>query len=69
MKQAKSKVKVPQELVEEYLSDSCLPAVNAICGGVLANETLKAVSHKGEPINNFFLFALMDGAGIVQRAG
>ena len=69
LKQSQSKVKVPDELVEEFLSNDRLPAVNAICGGVLANETLKAVSHKGEPINNFFFFALLEGAGIVQRVG
>lgn len=69
LKQSQSKVKVQDELVEEFLSNDRLPAVNAICGGVLANETLKAVSHKGEPINNFFFFALLDGAGIVQRVG
>ncbi len=63
------KVKVPDDLVEEFLSGDRLPAVNAICGGVLANEMLKAVSHKGEPINNFFFFALSDGAGVVQRVG
>ena len=64
-----SKLQVPDELVKEFLCDESLPAVNAICGGVLANEMLKAVSHKGEPVSNFFLFSLSDSAGIVQRVG
>ena len=64
-----SKLQVPDELVEEFLCGEPLPAVNAICGGVLANEMLKAVSHKGEPVNNFFLCSLSDSAGIVQRVG
>ena len=63
------KVQVPDVFVEEFLCAEALPAVNAICGGVLANELLKAVSHKGEPVNNFFFFALSDSAGIVQRVG
>lgn len=69
---AKSKtttLSVPDDLVEEFLSEDRLPAVNAICGGVLANEMLKAVSHKAEPINNFFFYALGDSAGVVQRVG
>ena len=69
---AKSKtmtLSVPDDLVEEFLSEGRLPAVNAICGGVLANEMLKAVSHKAEPINNFFFYALSDSAGVVQRVG
>lgn len=64
-----AKLNVPDDLIEEFLCDEHLPAVNAICGGVLANEMLKAVSHKGEPVNNFFFFGLSDGAGVVQRVG
>ncbi|KAL3160468.1 hypothetical protein ABBQ32_010785 [Trebouxia sp. C0010 RCD-2024] len=63
------KIQVPDAVIEEYLCAEPLPAVNAICGGVLANELLKAVSHKGEPVNNFFFFSLSDSAGIVQRVG
>ncbi len=64
-----TKLNVPDDLIEEFLCDEHLPAVNAICGGVLANEMLKAVSHKGEPVNNFFFFGVSDGAGVVQRVG
>ena len=60
---------MPDDLIEEFLCDEHQPAVNAICGGVLANELLKAVSHKGEPVNNFFFFDLSDNAGVVQRLG
>lgn len=63
------KIQVPDASIAEFLCAEPLPAVNAICGGVLANELLKAVSHKGEPVNNFFFFSLSDSAGIVQRVG
>ena len=63
------KVQVPDAFIEEFLCAEPLPAVNAICGGILANELLKAVSHKGEPVNNFFFLSLSDSAGIVQRVG
>jgi ubiquitin-like 1-activating enzyme E1 A len=41
--------------------------VSAVLGGVLANEVLKAVSRRGEPVNNFFFYSLADGAGVVER--
>ena len=41
--------------------------VNAIVGGVLANELLKAVSRKGEPANNFFFYDVGSGMGKVER--
>lgn len=44
----------------------CWAQVNAVLGGVLANEVLKAVSRRGEPVNNLFLFCLTDGAGAVE---
>lgn len=47
-----------------------MPAINAVLGGVVANDILKAVSGKGEPlINNLFLYSLIDGGGWVERAG
>lgn len=46
-----------------------MAAVNAIVGGVLANELLKAVSRKGEPANNLFLYDVGSGVGKVQRLG
>ena len=43
-----------------------MPAVNAVVGGVLANEVLKAVSYSGAPLKNMFFFSAHDGAGIVE---
>jgi hypothetical protein len=48
--------------------DGEMPAVNAVLGGVIANDLIKAASSNGEPlINNMFLFSLVDGAGWVER--
>mmetsp|Transcript_25759 Transcript_25759/g.61350 ORF Transcript_25759/g.61350 Transcript_25759/m.61350 type:complete len:316 (-) Transcript_25759:241-1188(-) len=46
-----------------------MPAVSAVLGGILAQEALKAVSRKGEPIRNFFFFSLEDGAGTIETIG
>jgi ubiquitin-like 1-activating enzyme E1 A len=56
-------------LAEYVLGTSELPPVNAVVGGVLANEVLKAVSHKGEPVNNFFFFSLEDNVGLIETLG
>ena len=58
---------LPEDLLSDF-SDSSeeLPAVNAVIGGILANEALKAVSHHGAPINNVFLYSLHDGLGEVE---
>ncbi len=59
-----------EALLDEFLTGkSGLAAVNAVLGGVLANEILKAVSHRGEPLNNFMFFCLVDGAGVVEHIG
>ena len=61
---------MPDQALEEYVLGSAeLPPVNAVLGGVLANEMLKAVSHKGEPINNMFLFSLADNVGLIETLG
>ena len=44
-----------------------MPAVNAVLGGVLANEMLKTVSSKGTPVLNFFLYSLTDAQGVIQH--
>lgn len=46
-----------------------MAALNAIVGGVLANELLKAVSRKGEPVNNVFMYDTGSGIGRVHRIG
>ena len=54
-------------LLTDYVTyDDDMPAVNAIVGGVLANEVLKAVSYSGAPIKNMFFFSAHDGAGMVE---
>ena len=44
-------------------ADGGQPAACSVLGGVLANEVLKAATHKGEPVRNFFFFSAADGAG------
>ena len=44
-------------------ADGGQPAACSVLGGVLANEVLKAATHKGEPLRNFFFFSAADGAG------
>jgi molybdopterin/thiamine biosynthesis adenylyltransferase len=45
-----------------------MPAINAILGGIVANDAVKIVTCKGEPaINQLFLYSLFDGAGWVEK--
>jgi ubiquitin-like 1-activating enzyme E1 A len=62
---------VNTQALEAYASgEEDMPAINAVVGGVVANDVLKAVAGKGEPlVNNLFLYSLADGAGWVERAG
>lgn len=46
--------------------DRELPPVNAVVGGLLANEVLKALSHKGEPVNNWYFYSLASGVGQIE---
>lgn len=46
-----------------------MPAINAILGGFLANDLLKAVSKKGEPVHNLFMYSLSTGVGSVDLYG
>ena len=69
-KEAVSKELFSESLLGEFVCGSQgLAAVNAVLGGVLANEILKAVSHRGEPLNNFMYFCLADCAGVVEHIG
>ena len=43
--------------------------MSAVVGGVLANDLLKAVAKKGEPIRNLFMYSLSDGIGSVELYG
>mmetsp|Transcript_668 Transcript_668/g.1382 ORF Transcript_668/g.1382 Transcript_668/m.1382 type:complete len:334 (+) Transcript_668:157-1158(+) len=48
----------PEELVMNYLeTEEEMPAVSAIIGGSLAQEVIKAISGKGELMNNFYFFS------------
>ena len=45
------------------------PRVLQIMGGLASNEILKAVSGKGEPVNNCVFYALADGGARVMQLG
>ena len=63
-----AKFKILPALVQEFAEGTHeMPAVNAVLGGVLANEMLKAVSSKGTPVLNFFLYSLTDAQGVIQH--
>ena len=58
---------LPEDLLADFIDGAEeMPAVNAILGGILANEALKAVSFNGVPINNLLLFSLHDGMGEME---
>lgn len=64
---APPKVIDPQTLQDYLESTYEMAPVNSIVGGVLANEILKAVSGKGEPFDNLFLYSMADGGGMIER--
>lgn len=43
------------------------PPVSAIIGGIVAQEVLKAITAKDEPICNFFTFSSTTGRGTAHR--
>ena len=56
------------ETLQDYLEGTEeMAPVNSIVGGVLANEVLKAVSGRGEPYDNLFLYSMADGGGFIER--
>ncbi|XP_075265463.1 SUMO-activating enzyme subunit 1-like [Convolutriloba macropyga] len=60
------------EGLRDYLAAGAFPQaapVSAVAGGVLAQEVLKGVSQKGEPVGNFFFFSLSDCAGTSEKVG
>lgn len=59
---------LPDEMLQAYAAyGSDMPAINAIVGGTLGNELIKAVGGRNEPVNNFFLFSLAEGGeGVVE---
>lgn len=66
------KMAVPQEKVDNQFAGLVFGQVSPVCaivGGVLAQEIIKAVSQKDPPLNNFFFFTTLDGAGVVECIG
>ncbi|WMV35484.1 hypothetical protein MTR67_028869 [Solanum verrucosum] len=58
---------IPVPLLQRLLAARVeFPPVCAIIGGVLGQEVIKAISGKGDPLKNFFLFDAMDGKGIIE---
>ncbi len=62
---------LPDDQVAAYAAgEQDMPAINAVVGGVLANELIKAAGGRGAPLNNFFLLSLAEGGqGAVERMG
>ncbi|CAN7052631.1 unnamed protein product [Brassica rapa subsp. trilocularis] len=53
---------VPDSLLERLISGTIeFPPACAIVGGILAQEVIKAVSGKGDPVKNFFYYDAQDG--------
>ncbi|KAF2539465.1 hypothetical protein F2Q68_00021426 [Brassica cretica] len=53
---------IPDSLLERLISGTIeFPPACAIVGGILAQEVIKAVSGKGDPVKNFFYYDAQDG--------
>ncbi|KAL2539628.1 SUMO-activating enzyme subunit 1B-2 [Abeliophyllum distichum] len=59
---------IPDSFLQRLLAGGARESspVCAIIGGILGQEVIKAISGKGDPLKNFFLFDAMDGKGIIQ---
>ncbi|KAL5008414.1 hypothetical protein ScPMuIL_013995 [Solemya velum] len=65
-------MKINPDTLQEEIFNHCFAEVGPVCaivGGVLAQEIIKAVSHKDQPHNNFFFYNGMDGSGLVDCIG
>jgi len=60
-----SKEKIPDEYFENVFGE--LPPVAAITGGVIAQEIVKAISHKDVPLINLFAYNFVAGTGYVEN--
>ncbi|CAN7071613.1 unnamed protein product [Brassica oleracea var. botrytis] len=59
---------VPDSLLERLITGTIeFPPACAIVGGILAQEVIKAVSGKGEPLKNFFYYDAQDGKGVMEN--
>ena len=62
-----SRTQLSEEMLSAFLGSSEeFAPVNSIVGGILANEVLKCISKKGEPLNNVFCYSMLDGGGVVE---
>ena len=62
-----SRTQLSEEMLSAFVGSSEeFAPVNSIVGGVLANEVLKCISKKGEPLNNVFCYSMLDGGGVVE---
>ena len=60
---------VPEDVVRAVAPSSMgMPAIDAVVGGILGQEILKAVSGKGAPCVNFFVFDAASGCGTTFNA-
>ncbi|KAI4336341.1 hypothetical protein L6164_014879 [Bauhinia variegata] len=58
---------IPDTLLERLVTNTAeFPPVCAVIGGILGQEVIKAISGKGEPLKNFFLYDALDGKGIIE---
>ncbi|ESQ54820.1 hypothetical protein EUTSA_v10025730mg [Eutrema salsugineum] len=58
---------IPDNLLERLITGHTeFPPACAIVGGILAQEVIKAVSGKGDPLKNFFYFDAQDGKGVME---
>jgi len=64
------KLQIDNELLTDEFTSNCggeLYPVNAIIGGVMGQEVIKAVSGKDTPHNNFFFYDGVLTSGVVQK--
>ena len=59
---------VPEDVRAVAPSSMGMPAIDAVVGGILGQEILKAVSGKGAPCVNFFVFDAASGCGTTLNA-
>ncbi|KAG7546270.1 THIF-type NAD/FAD binding fold [Arabidopsis suecica] len=58
---------IPDSLLERLITGTTeFPPACAIVGGILAQEVIKAVSGKGDPLKNFFYYDGEDGKGVME---
>lgn len=61
---------LPDDQLAAYASAAeDMPAINAVVGGVLGNEVIRAAGGRDAPLHNFFLFSLAEGVGAVETMG